>query len=154
MRRGFEEQARAAAFRHHGWTGIAAFEHALRCFEDEPGLRGGPVVAGEAIVFQNGHDVLLEIHRSRAFDLRYGNRFGWVFRGFGFVRANGLEALEHQDKSGGRAQTRGGRDSTRRRTGIGFRAHGEVRSPGPPGWRSPQNHFFSSGFTWKVIGAE
>ena len=86
MRRGLEQQAGVAALWHDGRTGIAALEHGLRRFQNQPGLGRGFIMAGEAIVLQNRQNFPLEIHWRRVFDP--ADRNGTILLGLLFVRAN------------------------------------------------------------------
>ena len=61
MDRGLDEEALGAFAGDDGGTGIAALDHELGRLHVEPGLRGGLVVAGNAVRLEEGIDVLIEL---------------------------------------------------------------------------------------------
>jgi hypothetical protein len=61
MDRGLDEEALGALAGDDGGTGVATLDHELGRLHVEPGLRGGLVVAGNAVRLEEGIDVLVEL---------------------------------------------------------------------------------------------
>src|SRR5437899_9079479 len=103
--RGDSEQQ---AFRAFAWNyrrpGLAAFENGLRGLQNQVGLGFGLIVAGEAVVLQDGQDLLFKIDRRRPFDLRNGNRRTLVLGGLRlFRRQHECPQRENRDDQSSRA---------------------------------------------------
>ncbi len=105
LMRGDSEQQTFRAFAwNHRRPGLAALENGLRGFQNQVGLGFGLIVAGEAVVLQDGQDLLFKIDRRGPFALRNGDRRTLVLGGLRlFRRQRERRQRENRDDQSSRA---------------------------------------------------